>query len=229
MDSFAGLNAQVLGISIDHIPCLQAWAESLGGIHYPLLSDFWPHGDVAERFGVLRPEDGYTERAIFVLDKDGVVRYIDIHAIDDRPNNEEVRKVLRQIAEEDAAKNDAAAIKDVAAKKDAAAVKNPPANVGPLPSAGIYFDEPQEEDAIPQGEIVVYCAQWCKDCRKAKAWLDERRLKYVEVDIDYNMTARNQVRQWANGFLVTPVINFDGAIILDFDPTKLEEALRKRG
>jgi mycoredoxin len=146
-----------------------------------------------------------------------VVRYVDIHAIDDRPDNEEVRKVLRQIAEEEAA------------GKDTVAAKNIPANVGPITSPGIYFDEPQDEDEIPQAEIVVYCAQWCKDCRKAKAWLDERRLKYVEVDIDYNMTARKQVRQWANGFLVTPVINFDGAIILDFDPTKLEEALRKRG
>ncbi|HBX68522.1 MAG TPA: hypothetical protein DEH25_03835, partial [Chloroflexi bacterium] len=43
---FVGLNAQVLGISVDHVPCLQAWAESLGGISYPLMSDFWPHGAV---------------------------------------------------------------------------------------------------------------------------------------------------------------------------------------
>ncbi len=202
MDSFTGLNAQVLGISIDHLPCLQAWAESLGGIHYPLLSDFWPHGSVAERYGVLRTKEGYSERAIFIIDAAGIIRYIDIHNIDDRPDNEEVRKVLRQIE---------------AQKVASPQLENP---------YGIYFTDPEAEE-IPQGEIVIYCARWCKDCRKAKAWLDERGLKYVEVDIDYNQTARSQVRKWANGFLVTPVIDIKGTIILDFDVPKLEEALSK--
>ena len=99
MPSFVGLNAQVLGISVDSVPCLQAWAESLGGISYPLLSDFWPHGAVAERYGVLRPE-GYSERAIFVIDKNGIIQYIDIHDIDDQPSNEvlldEIRKLTPQ-------------------------------------------------------------------------------------------------------------------------------------
>ena len=81
------MDAQVLGISVDTIPTLKAWAESLGGINYPLLSDFWPHGKVAKKYGVLRKE-GYTERAIFVLDKKGVIQYIDIHDIDDLPNND---------------------------------------------------------------------------------------------------------------------------------------------
>jgi alkyl hydroperoxide reductase subunit AhpC len=82
-DTFAGLNVQVLGISVDHVPCLKAWAESLGGINYPLLSDFWPHGQVSDLYGVLRKE-GYSERAIFIIDRDGIIRYIDIHAIDER-------------------------------------------------------------------------------------------------------------------------------------------------
>jgi glutaredoxin len=72
---------------VDHVPCLQAWAESLGGISYPLLSDFWPHGAVAKRYGVLR-SDGKSERAIFIIDKEGVIRYIDIHDIDHQPDNE---------------------------------------------------------------------------------------------------------------------------------------------
>lgn len=206
MDSFTGLNAQVLGISVDHVPCLQAWAESLHGIHYPLLSDFWPHGAVAHQYGVLRTEEGTSERAIFVLDKEGVIRYIDIHPIDDRPDNEEIRKILRQIQAEEA-------------EKGAESMKA---------SLGIYLDEPEPEK-VPQSDIVVYCARWCKDCRKVKAWLEERGLTYVEVDIDTNMAARNQVRLWAHGFIVTPVINFDGTIILDFDALKLEEAYRKRG
>lgn len=96
MALFAGLDTQVLGISVDHIPCLQAWAESLGGIDYPLLSDFWPHGKIAQKYGVLRAE-GYSERAIFLIDKRGIIRYIDIHDIDKQPDNEELRKVIRRV------------------------------------------------------------------------------------------------------------------------------------
>jgi peroxiredoxin/glutaredoxin len=94
---FAGLDAQVLGISIDHIPCIKAWAESLGGINYPLLSDFWPHGAVTEKYDVFRSKDGYSERAIFIIDKQGVIRYIDVHDIDQQPENEVVRDILRKI------------------------------------------------------------------------------------------------------------------------------------
>jgi glutaredoxin len=93
---FAGLNAQVLGISVDHIPCLKAWANSLGGISYPLLSDFWPHGRVSECYDVLR-SDGTSERAIFVIDREGIIQYIDVHDIDSQPSNMELREVLRRI------------------------------------------------------------------------------------------------------------------------------------
>ena len=90
------MQTQVLGLSVDSEPCLKAWAESLGGITYPLLSDFYPHGRVAEMFGVLRSE-GYTERAIFVIDKEGIVRYVDIHDIDEQPDNDELFRILAEI------------------------------------------------------------------------------------------------------------------------------------
>lgn len=93
---FAGLDVQVLGISVDSIPSLRAWAKSLGGINYPLLSDFWPHGEVAKRYGVLRPE-GRSERAIFIIDKEGIIRYIDIHDIDEQPDNEVLLDELKKI------------------------------------------------------------------------------------------------------------------------------------
>jgi len=96
------LNAQVLGISVDHVPCLVAWAESLGDISYPLLSDFWPHGDLCEKYGVLRDE-GHSERALFILDKDGIIRYIDIHDIDDQPDNDALFTELAKIDPESAA------------------------------------------------------------------------------------------------------------------------------
>jgi glutaredoxin len=96
------MQAQVLGISVDSVPSLKAWADSLGGITYPLLSDFFPHGEVAQRYGVLR-EDGRTERALFVLDKQGIIRYVDIHDIDDQPDNEELFRVLAELEPEAAA------------------------------------------------------------------------------------------------------------------------------
>ena len=90
------MDALVLGVSVDSVPCLKAWAESLGGIHYPLLSDFYPHGAVATRYGVFR-EDGRSERAIFIVDKKGIVRYVDIHDIDLQPDNDVLLAELRRI------------------------------------------------------------------------------------------------------------------------------------
>ncbi len=88
---------------MDHVPCLQAWAESLGGIHYPLLSDFWPHGQMSNEYGVLRAE-GFSERAIFVIDRKGLIRYIDIHEIGNQPSNAELFRVLREVDPEASAR-----------------------------------------------------------------------------------------------------------------------------
>jgi glutaredoxin len=93
------MQAQVLGISVDSVPCLKAWADSLGGITYPLLSDFYPHGEIAQRYGILR-EDGRSERALFIVDKQGIVRYVDVHDIDEQPDNEELFRVLAEMEPE---------------------------------------------------------------------------------------------------------------------------------
>jgi len=98
---------------VDHVPCLTAWAENLGGISYPLLSDFWPHGSVAGKYGVLRSKEGHSERALFVIDKDGIIRYIDIHDIDDQPDNDVLLTELRRIDPQAAA----AAARRAAAEK----------------------------------------------------------------------------------------------------------------
>jgi peroxiredoxin len=90
------MQTQVLGLSVDSVPCLKAWADSLDGITYPLLSDFYPHGAVAKKFGVLR-KDGKSERAIFVLDREGIVRYVDIHDIDKQPDNDELFRFIRKL------------------------------------------------------------------------------------------------------------------------------------
>ncbi len=96
MASFRGLDTQVLGISVDHVPALAAWAESLGGITYPLLSDFWPHGEVAKRYGVLR-EEGHSERAIFLIDKQGFLQWSKVYDLDEQPDNREVLAQIREI------------------------------------------------------------------------------------------------------------------------------------
>lgn len=73
-----------------------AWAESLGVSRIPLLSDFWPHGQVAQEYGVLRPQ-GFTDRAIFIVDKEGVIRYKRIHDLNEVPDNELLFPVLEDI------------------------------------------------------------------------------------------------------------------------------------
>ena len=96
LSEFARYDAQVLGLSIDTIPTIKAWAKSLGSISYPLLSDFWPHGLTALKYGVLRAE-GFTERAIFIIDKKGIIRYIDVHPIGDQPKNSVLFEELKKI------------------------------------------------------------------------------------------------------------------------------------
>lgn len=96
LSEFDRFDAQVVGISIDTIPTIKAWAKSLGGISYPLVSDFWPHGLTALKFAVLRGE-GFTERAIFIIDKKGIIRYIDVHPIGDQPKNSVLFDELKKI------------------------------------------------------------------------------------------------------------------------------------
>lgn len=102
MSRFEEYNTQVLGISVDSIPSHKAWAKSIGGIAYPLLSDFFPHGAVSEQYGVLRtdpaaPAYGASERSLFIIDKDGVIRWIDVHPIGEQPDNEELFEILRKL------------------------------------------------------------------------------------------------------------------------------------
>jgi peroxiredoxin len=97
LERFEGYNAQVLGISVDSVPCNTAWAKSLGGLTYDLLSDFEPKGEVARLFGAYRQNDGISERAIFIVDKEGKLAFKDIHDIGDQPDNEELFEVLRKL------------------------------------------------------------------------------------------------------------------------------------
>lgn len=83
-DLFEEHEAVLLGITVDNIPTLFAWTNQMGKLWFPVLSDFWPHGRVADTFGVLR-SDGTAERAIIIIDKTGIIRYIDVNDINKRP------------------------------------------------------------------------------------------------------------------------------------------------
>jgi peroxiredoxin/glutaredoxin len=100
---FAALDAQVFAMSVDSVPCLKAWLDTFGGVTYPVLSDFWPHGSVAQAYGVLR-SDGKSERALFIVDKGGIIRYIDVHDFDKQPDNEVLLAELRKIDPQAAAR-----------------------------------------------------------------------------------------------------------------------------
>ena len=77
-------DAILLGITVDNLPTLYAWTNQMGKLWFPVLSDFWPHGAVADIYGVLRT-GGVTERALFVIDKEGIIRYVHVADINKRP------------------------------------------------------------------------------------------------------------------------------------------------
>ncbi len=95
-DIFENYDAVMLGITVDNIPTLYSWTNQMGKLWFEVLSDFWPHGAVADKFGVLRSE-GVSERALIVIDKKGIIRYIDVHDINHRPSLEVLVKELQKL------------------------------------------------------------------------------------------------------------------------------------
>jgi peroxiredoxin (alkyl hydroperoxide reductase subunit C) len=88
----------VLGVLPDNLPSLKTWSRGLG-ISFPILSDFWPHGEAGSAYGVLRKE-GILERAVFIIDRKGVIRYIDIHDINEDPPVNPILRVLATLEKE---------------------------------------------------------------------------------------------------------------------------------
>ena len=86
-EMFAEHDAVLLGITVDNIPTLYAWTKQMGKLWFSVLSDFWPHGAVADRYGVLR-SDGVSERALIFIDKKGIIQDIQVNDINKRPDLE---------------------------------------------------------------------------------------------------------------------------------------------
>ena len=89
-------DTHILGVSVDAGPSKIEWAKSLGGISFDLLSDFHPHGAVAEAYGVLR-DGGISERAVFVVDKRGAIVFSKVYDIPTLPDNAEVRAAIERV------------------------------------------------------------------------------------------------------------------------------------
>ena len=89
---FEELNAVVVGISVDGPWAQKAFAKQLN-LEMPVLSDFHPHGEVAQKYGVFR-DDGVAERALFVIDAEGVIRYSYVSPITENPGADKVLEVL---------------------------------------------------------------------------------------------------------------------------------------
>jgi peroxiredoxin (alkyl hydroperoxide reductase subunit C) len=104
LQRFTDLNAQILGISPDSPYSHIAWQRhEIGWLDYPLLCDFWPHGEVAEKYGVRRenpmPLPGISERAVFVTDMEGKVAFARIYDLGEVPPYDDILEVLHRLNE----------------------------------------------------------------------------------------------------------------------------------
>jgi glutaredoxin len=161
-----------------------------------LLSDFYPHGRVAQLYGLLRKE-GYSERAIFVVDTKGVIRYVDVHDIDEQPDNEELFRVLAEISPQ---------------------LQAPIAQVQrPADQAAAYLE--------PEDEVVMYCTSWCPACGRARAYFNNHGIKFTEVNITRNRAAATRVREWTGGYETTPTFKIRGKVIIDFRKDEIAKLL----
>ncbi len=89
------LSAVPLSISVDPVPTKRAWAKHMGVVRTSLLSDFWPHGRVAQMYGLFKKEKGISGRAVIVVDEEGRVIYAKEYPLREKPDMGEVLELLR--------------------------------------------------------------------------------------------------------------------------------------
>ncbi|MDD1719808.1 MAG: redoxin domain-containing protein [Methanoregulaceae archaeon] len=94
-EKMAAMNAEAVGISVDSVPCKKAWADHLGITGTRILADFWPHGKVAEQYGLFREANGFSERANIIVDERQRVAWIKIYPVHSVPDIGEVMGVLK--------------------------------------------------------------------------------------------------------------------------------------
>jgi alkyl hydroperoxide reductase subunit AhpC len=102
LETFAALDAQVLGVSVDSTWSHIAWQDKeIGKLRYPLASDFYPHGQIAQKYDVFRSGDpipGINERAIYIVDKHGKIVFAQLYELGEAPDNRDVLEVLERLS-----------------------------------------------------------------------------------------------------------------------------------
>ena len=93
---FKELGAQLLGISVDGVWCHAAFSQNRK-LHFPLLADFERKGAVARLYGVYREEDGTSERALFVIDAEGVIRWNQVSPVGVNPGADGILSALEEL------------------------------------------------------------------------------------------------------------------------------------
>ena len=97
LSDFQNDDVQILAISTDHPYALKAWSESQG-FDFPLLSDFWPHGEVAKAYGVFLEKAGMAVRGTFLVDKAGIVRFAEVNGPGEARDQSGWRKAVAALA-----------------------------------------------------------------------------------------------------------------------------------
>ena len=97
LTEFGDYSAQLLGVSVDGPWCHAAFAQARK-LRFPLLSDFEPKGAVSRAYGAYRAEDGTSERALFVIDRDGIIRWNYLSPVDVNPGADGILNALEQMA-----------------------------------------------------------------------------------------------------------------------------------
>ena len=95
--AFDSFNTTAVGVSCDTVPSKKAWAKSLNIESTRLLSDFWPHGKVAEAYGIFRSKYGTSERANIIIDENQKVAFVKVYPIGQLPDIREVIEALRKL------------------------------------------------------------------------------------------------------------------------------------
>jgi mycoredoxin-dependent peroxiredoxin len=97
LNDFVNDDVQVLTVSVDSAYAHKVWADR-EGYEFPLLADFWPHGGVAQAYGVFNDERGFANRGTFLVDRDGVVRFAEMNMPGEARDQDAWRKALDQLS-----------------------------------------------------------------------------------------------------------------------------------
>lgn len=93
-EELARRGAVALGMSVDSVPCKAAWAKAIGVSETQILADFWPHGGVAQAYGIFRGRNGFSERAVVIVDARRKVAWAKVYPISQAPDVKEILAAL---------------------------------------------------------------------------------------------------------------------------------------